>query len=302
MTRIDIRLVGVAFAIVALASGPGVVGTSRAATGVLRVSISGALAAPIGASADGQLTLRLGVGLPVFLVSDGGAVIAGSIATATFAQWSDTMPTTDFGSASTLIVFRLTGGFMVVAAGVATPGGFATTFSATAPAQTLSGTWTMAAGPSPSDAVVTFTYDTNPDIRFSGLARFVAGGALTSVVTKPIPGVASVDVLRDVPVLEVAGDAKGGPVGNLASHSAYNVAGHPSELVDLRVIELSDGRPFLLYGCAFPSPTQGIACLVGATDPAAHLSGQISQLAGMFSSIVGVTPADLVLNLTGALP
>lgn len=68
-----------------LATLLGVAGTSHAVTGVIRVLISGALGAPVGTMPDGKVTLRLGVGLPVFLVSDAGAVIAGSIATATFA-------------------------------------------------------------------------------------------------------------------------------------------------------------------------------------------------------------------------
>ena len=288
-----------------LAGVLGIARASLAATGVVRVLIAGALAAPMGTSADGQITLRVGVGRPVFLVN-GNTVTPGSVGTATFAQWTDTMPTTGFGSTSNLMVFRLGGGFTIMAGGAATPSGFVTTFSATAPAQTLSGTWSLASGltvngGSGADAVVTLTYDTNPIITLSGSVSFVADGAVASLTTKPIPAFANVDVLRNISVFQVVNNAKGAQVGTLASHSAYGIAGGGSEFLELKTIDFGSGV-YLQYGCAFPTAVSGIACLVGATGSAAHLSGTVFQLAGMFSSITGVHIPDLVLNLTGALP
>ena len=288
-----------------LAGVLGIARASLAATGVVRVLIAGALAAPMGTSADGQITLRVGVGLPVFLVN-GNTVTPGSVGTATFAQWTDTMPTTGFGSTSNLMVFRLGAGFTIMAGGAATPSGFVTTFSATTPAQTLSGAWTMASGLTVNggggaDALVTFAFDTNPTITLSGSVSFVAGGAVASLTTKPIPAFANVDVLRDILVSSVVNNAKGPQSGILASHSAYGIAGGGSEYLELKTIDFGGGL-YLIYGCAFPNATSGIACLVGATGSAAHLSGTIFQLAGMFSSITGVIPADLVLRLTGRLP
>ena len=283
----------------------GVVGPSHAETGIVRIVIPGALAAPTGTSADGQVTLRIGVGLPVFEVNASGAVLRGPIATATFAQWSDTVLTPNFGPPSTLMVFRLPDGSMVIAAGALTSNGFMdTTFSATAPYETLSGAWDITTGATPADARVTFTYDTNPHIKSTGLARFVAGGALTSVVTKPIPAVASVDALRNVPVFDVANNAKAAALGELAGHSAYNIAGHAAEFVELRTIHLLNANLFLLYGCAFPNPSSGIACLVGGTGFATHISGPLGQIAGTFrkGTISGVTDADLVLEMNVSLP
>ena len=293
-------------AVVVLACVVGATGTARADTGVVRAMIAGALSSPIGTSGDGQVTLRIGIGLPVSLVV-GGVVVSGPIGTATFAQWTDTLPTTGFGSSSTLMVFHLGGSFMVVAGGVATPGGFVTTFSATSPAQTFSGTWTMTtgsgvAGAGANDAVVTFAFDTNPSITISGTVPFVAGGAVTALTPKSIPALGNVDVLRNIPVFQVVSNAKGAQVGMLMSHSAYGIVGHIGlDFLELKAIDFGGGL-YLLYGCAFPDAVSSIGCLVGATGAAAHLSGSVFQLAGMFASITGVIPADLVLNLTGALP
>lgn len=299
------RRLGIVCAVLALASVLGIAVTAHAATGVLRVMISGALAAPSGTSGDGQVTLRLGAGLPVFLVSDGGAVIAGSIATATFAQWSDTVPTPGFGPAKTLMVFRLPGGVMVVAGAISTPGGPVTTFSATSPVETISGTWTMTSGMSPSDAVVTFSFDTNPSNTISGVVRFVADGYLPAVVHKTIPGMASVDVQRNIPVRGVADNTVGPPVGTLVSYSAYQVPGHPSEFVALTAVNL--GGVYVVYACAFPQLPGGIACPIGGAGPAAHLSGNVSEVAGQFftsppNAIAGVDTNDLVITLVGSLP
>ena len=291
--------------VIALVLGAlGIAGLSHADTGTFRILIPGAFAAPTGTSGDGQVTLRIGVGLPVFEVSATGAVGGGSIATATFAQWSDTVLTPDLGLQSTLMVFRLPDGFMAIAAGAATPNGLATSFSATAPYQALTGAWDIATGPTPSDALVTFTYDTNSHIKQSALVRFVAGGALTSVVTKPIPALASVDALRNVAVFDVANNAKAASLGNLAGHTASNIAGHASEFVALRAIRLISANLYVLYGCAFPNPTSGIACLVGGTGFATHLSGQASEIAGTLrkATIAGVVDADLVLEINASLP
>src|SRR5712691_2546138 len=295
----------VAVVVVALVAGVlGVAGPSHADTGIFRIVISGALAAPSGTSADGQVTLRIGVGLPVFQVNAAGAPVGGSIATATFAQWTDTVLTPDIGAQSTLMVFRLPDGLMVTAAGVATPNGLATSFSATAPFQALTGAWDITTGPTPSDALVTFAFDTNTHIKQNGLLRFVAVGGLSGLVTKSIPAVASVDAVRNIPVFDVQNNAKGVSVGNLAGHSAYNITGHASEFVDLRVIRMVQANLYLLYGCAFPTPTTGLACLVGGTGFATHLSGRVSQIAGALrkATISGVTDADLVLELDAQFP
>ena len=291
-----------------LAGVLGIARASLAATGEVRVLIAGALAAPMGTSGDGQITLRGGVGLSVFLVS-GNAVMPGSVGTATFAQWTDTTPTSGFGSQSNLMVFRLGGGLMIVAAGMATPGGFVTTFSATAPAQTLSGTWTLASGitvlgGSGDDALLTFTYDTNPGSTSSNFVRAVADGLLAAVSTKPIPSVASVQVVRNIPVLAVANGAVGPQVGTLARYS-ITVGQSISDFIELAGINV--GGVYVLYTCAFPQASGGIACPVGATAPIAHLSGNVNQTAGQFfmmpgQTIAGVDNADLVLTVFPSLP
>ena len=305
MAAMSKRLVGSIVAIVLLAGLLPLVSTSQADTGVVRAMIAGALASPIGTSGDGQITLRIGVSLPVSLVSD-GAVVPGTIGTATFAQWSDTMPSAGFGPSSTLMVFRLGGGLTLVAGGIATPSGLVTTFSATVPLDTLSGTWTLAGGTGVTgagadDAVVTFTFDTNPHITVSGVVSFVASGVLSSGVNKSIPGVASVGVVRNVPVFEVVGNAKGAHVGTVTTYSASNIVGHASETVNLNAIDFGGGV-FVLSGCVFPDSLT--ACLVGATGPAAHLSGRVASFPGESSIgvIAGVTVSDVILRLTGSLP
>ena len=295
----------VAVLVVALVAGVlGVAAPSHADTGIIRILIPGAFASPSGTSADGQVALRIGVGLPVFQVNTAGAPVGGSIATATFAQWTDTVLTPDIGAQSTLMVFRLPDGLMVTAAGVATPNGLATTFSATAPFQALTGAWDVTTGPTPSDALVTFAYDTNTHIKETGLLRFVAVGGLSGLVTKSIPALASVDAVRNVPVFDVQNNAKGTSVGNLAGHSAYNITGHASEFVDLRVIRMVQANLYLLYGCASLTPTTVTTCLVGGTGFATHLSGRVSQIAGALrkNTISGVTDADLVLDLDAQFP
>jgi hypothetical protein len=302
------RLAGASVALVVLVATLGFAPPSLADTGVIRVMIAGAFNSPAGTSGDAQIILRIGVGLPVFLVS-GTTVVPGSLGTATFAQWNDTLPSPGFGPSSHLMVFRLGGSFMVVAGGVATPGGFVTTFSATPPAQTLSGTWTMTTGAgltgaTANDAVVTFAYDTNPSIAISGSVTFVAGGAVTALTTKSIPALGNVDVLRNIPVFQVVGNAKDGQVATLMSHSAYGIVGHTDlDFLELKAINVGGGL-YLLYGCAFPDPASSIACLVGGTGSVAHLSGTVSQLAGTLAktTIAGVEDADLALILTGALP
>lgn len=292
-------------AVIALVAGVlGVAGPVRADTGVIRITIIGALAAPTGTSGDGQVTLRLGVGLPVFQVNASGAVFGGPIATATFAQWSDTVLTPQFDPQSTLMVFRLPDGLMVIATGVATPNGLAATFSATAPYQALTGGWDLVPGPTAADALVTFTYDTNLHIKESSLVRFVAGGVFASLVTKVIPSLASVDALRNIPVFDVANNAKGGSLGDLVSHSAYNIAGQASESVQLRAIHLRAANLYLLYGCASATPGAGVTCLVGGTGFATHLSGLVGEVVGTVAktTISGVVDADLVVEVHAQAP
>jgi hypothetical protein len=295
----------VTLAVLALVVGVlGVAGLSHAETGIVRIVIPGALSAPTGTSADGQVTLRIGVGLSVFEVNAAGMVIGGPIATVTFAQWSDTVLTPDIGPQSTLMVFRLPDGLMVIAAGVGTPNGVATTFSATAPYQALTGQWEMTTGSTPAEALVTFAYDTNSHIKQKAFLQFVAGDALTSVATKTIPGVASVNALRNVPFFEVVNHAKGASLGVLAGHSAHDIAGHASEVIELRTIRLRNANLYLLYGCAAPNPTSGVGCLVGGTGFSTHLSGPVGQIPGATAkaAISGVADSDLVVEMQAENP
>lgn len=294
---------------VVLGSLLGSPGSSQAATGVVRVVIVGALSAPTGVSGDGQITLRVGANRPVSLV-DAGAIVPGPIGTATVARWTDTVPTPGFGATTDLMVFRFGSSFMVVAGGITTPGEAVTTFSANESFETLSGTWTMTsgagsgvAGATASDAVVTFTFDTNPTNTISGLARFVADGLLPAVANKSIPGVASVSVVRNIPVRDIVNNAVVAPqTGTLTSYSVSSVTGAPSEFAALTAINF--GGVYVLYACAFPQLPGGIACLIGGAGPVARLSGEISETAGQFLSatIAGVDNADLVLTLIGSLP
>lgn len=293
------------FVVVAVVAGVlGIAGPSDAETGIFRILIPGAFTALSGTSPDGQVTLQIGVGLPVLPVNASGAV-GGSIATVTFARWSDTVVSPNFGPLSTLMVFRQPSGFMAIAAGVATSTqGLVSSFSATAPFHALSGAWDITTGTNPADALVRFTYDTNPHIKETASLNFVAGNALTAVLTKSIPGVASVDVLRNNPLFGVVGTAKGGPVGTLIGYTASNIAGHASELVHLRAIHLPNANLHLLFGCAAPNASAGLTCLLGGTGFATHLSGDVIQIPGTVAkaTISGVVDADLVLDLEAALP
>lgn len=292
-----------AVALVALVLG--VAGPSHAVTGTFRILIPSAFTAPTGTSADGQVTLQIGVGLPVFEVNAAGAAVGGSIATVTFARWSDTVVSPNFGPLSTLMAFRLSDGLMVMATGVATlTQGLVSAFSATAPFHALSGNWHITTGTNPADALVTFTYNIPDHIKESASLSFVAGNALTAVVTKSIPGVASVDVLRNNPLFGVVSDAKGGPVGTVIGYTASNITDHLSELVQLRAIHLPNANLHLLFGCAAPNPSAGITCLLGGTGFATNLSGDVIQIPGSVAkaTISGVVDADLVFDLEAVLP
>jgi hypothetical protein len=294
------------FVVVALvASLFGFAGPSHAATGSIRILIPGAFTAPSGTSGDGQVTLQIGVGLPVFQVNAAGAAVGGSIATVTFARWSDTVVSPNFGPQSTLMVFRLPDGLMVIATGVATSTqGLVSSFSATAPFHALTGAWDITTGTLPADALVTFTYDTNPHIKETASLNFVAGSALTAVATKSIPAIATVEALRNNPLFGVVGTARGGPVGSLIGYTASNITGHASELVQLRAIFLPTSNLHLLFGCAAPNPSAGITCLLGGTGFATHLSGDVIQIPGSVAkaTISGVVDADLVFDIEAALP
>lgn len=259
---VGLRLLRVVVVVaVVLGSLLGGVGSSQAAIGVVRVVIAGALSSPTGASGDGQITLRVGTNRPVSLV-ESGAIVPGPIGTATLVRWTDTTPSAGFGAPADLMVFRFGGGFMVVAGGIATPGGPVTTFSATDPVETLSGTWTMTggagsgvAGATASDAVVTFTSDTNPTNTISGLARFVADGLLPAVANKSIPGVASVSVVRNIPVRDIVNNAVVAPqTGMLTSYSVFSVTGAPSEFAALTAINF--GGVYVLYSLCVPSASR----------------------------------------------
>jgi hypothetical protein len=240
----------------------------------------------------------------VFQVNAAGAPVGGSIATVTFTRWIDTVLTPDVGSQSFLMVFRLPDGLMVIAGGVQTPDGLVTSFSATPPFSSLTGNWDINVGQTANDALVTFTYDTNPHIKETGLLRFVAVNGLSSIQTKSIPAVGSVDAVRNVPVFDVtANNAKGVSIGNLAGHTASNIAGHVGEFVELKVLRLIQANLYLLYGCAAPAGS-GVTCLVGGTGFATHLSGQIAEIPGSLRKdvIAGVTDADLVIEFNAQLP
>ena len=292
-------------AVIAIVFGVlGVFGAAQAEDGTFRILIQGAFAAPSGTSADNQVSLQIGVGLPVFNVNAAGAPVGGSIATATFAEWSDTVPTSSFFAVSFLMVFRQPSGFMAIAAAAATPNGFATTFSATAPYEHLNGTWDIVAGTNPADALVTVNFDTNPHIKHNEFIRLVAGNALGSVATKAIAGVANVDSLRSVPTFAVINNVKDIQVGTLKGHNASGIVGHASEFVELRAMFLNLANLYALYGCAAPTATSGVVCLIGGNGFATHLSGSVAQVAGNLrkATISGVVDADLVLEVDASLP
>lgn len=282
-------------------------GASAANTGVLQIVVSGALALPLGFSTDGEIGLGLGLNLPVSLVSN-GQVVPGTIGTATVAIWSDTKPTAGFGSPAVLVTFRVGGNILVVAGGIVTPSGFITTFSATNPVASLSGTWTATSaatagiqGAGPGDALVTFTFDTNDHNSIFGDVKFVAQNLLGSILPKPIPGRATVNVIRDVPVLAVVGNAVDGRLGTLTSYSVANPVGAPSEFVSLTAINFNG--VVLLYGCGFPTLPGGIECRAGGGPPVTHLSGRVTETAAAsVSDISGLGSLDLLLDLNGSLP
>jgi hypothetical protein len=301
-TRITLAIVGA----VVLGSVLGSVGTSRAVKSSfgIRVVIGGGSNLPMATTADGRINLRAGRELPVFLVTD-GAVVPGSIGTATVSQWTDSAPSSGFGGVADLMVIRLGGGFMLIAAGIATAGGPVTTLSATAPVETLSGTWTMTggtgsgvSGAAAGDLVVTLFPEFNTSNTLAGVVTFVAGGAVEAgQSSQPVPGLGSVQVFHNIPVLDVVNGAVGPRIGTL---TGYTVNQGP-EFDGLTAIDF--GGVFALYGCAFPESNSGIACLVGGTGPIAGLSGEVSQIAGQFrKDIVGVTDPDLVLRFTVSLP
>jgi hypothetical protein len=304
MNRVQVLL-----AVLVLATVVGCADPSLADTGVVRVAISGALASPQGTTGDGQITLRAGVGLPVFLISDGGAVIAGSVATATFVQVTDTTPTTGFGPHADVILLRLAGGFLLTASRIDTPGGVVSAFSATQPGGTLSGTWTLTSGAgitgaTSDDAVVTFTFETNPGSTVAAIVRFAAIGVFPQTV-KPVSGVASLTASRNVPVLDLvatspglAGDIVGGRVGTRTAYFVFNIAADPYEYVQLSVIDF--GGVYLLSPCAYTSVGGAYDCLAGATDPVARLSGTMDETGGEF--VPSLTPNDQRLTLTASLP
>ena len=283
----------------------GVFGAAQAEDGTFRVLIQGAFASPIGTSGDSQVSLQIGVGLPVFNVNATGAPVGGPIATATFAEWWDTVPTSNFLSHSFLMIFRLSGGFMAIAAGATTPNGLASTFSATAPYEHLTGGFDIvAAGTNGADALITFNYDTNPHIKHEELVRLVAGNALGSVATKAITGVATVDSLRSVPVFVVANNAKDIQIGILKGHNASGIVGHGSEFVEMRAIYLNFANLYVAYGCAAPTAASGVVCLIGGNGFVTHLSGTVAQVPGNLrkATISGVVDSDLVLEVAASLP
>jgi hypothetical protein len=272
----------------------GISGPSHAASGELRVVVSGALGLPLGASADGKIMLRFGVNLPVSVVSEGAS--STRVGLATFAQWCDAAPSVGFGHSATVMAFRLGGDVLVTvtaagiaaASGIGGPEALKTTFSAMAPAATLSGTWTISdassagvANAGPSDAVVTFHYDTNPANTIPIDAFFWARNPWATRVTTSIPGRAEVTVTRNVPV-EGPGDVA---MGTLTKYDAFDLA---SELVELTAIDF--GNVFVLYSC-LPS----LPCLMGGTGSVAHLSGRASE-------IIPFAPPDIVLRFHGSLP
>jgi hypothetical protein len=301
------RLVGTGLAIVLLGIVLGITGTSQASTGVVQVVIAGALASPTASTSDSEITLQLGVGLPVSLVSS-GAVVPGSAGTATFALWSDSTPSAGLGPVTRLMVFRLGGGVMIVAGGITTPGGLVTTFSATQPFETLSGTWTVTggagsgvAGAGASDAVVTFTFDTNPSNTVNGFVPFVAGGWISSLLAKPVSGLATLQVARNVPVFAIIDNVVGPKAGTLTTYTVIDVIGPVSESAELSAIDF--GGVFVLYACAAPDSSTDLACPIGGSGSASHLSGRISRSAGQFvTDITGVNDSDLVITIIGSLP
>ena len=288
------------------------VGTLLAGAGApeaasVQLVIAGALSAPSGTSQDGQITLRAGVGLSVLLVN-GGAVVPGSVGTATAVRWSDTTPTSGFTSPADLIVLHF-GSLMVVAAGINTPGGPVTTFSATPPFDGLSGTWTLAAGPGSGvsgagagDAVLTFNFEVSPVNPQQ--AQLMLYYTLLTSLSKPVQGVGTAGVNRNVPVYLIASDQVGPPIGTMTYYDVSSIPGHAgTDFAGITAINV--GGFYVLYACAFPDAVTGIACLVGGNGPVARLSGHADVLAGQFVTPghpYGVTIYDQLVTLTVSLP
>ena len=291
----------------------GLVGTSAAFTGELQIIVSGALGIPLAATNDAEITLAIGAGLPVSMVSGGVSTWPATVGQATIAQWVDASPSPSFGQLASLMVFRLGGGFTVMAGGiqVKVPGPFGvlprfeSTFSATSPVETLSGSWSMEAATvagvgnaGPFDAVVKFEFDTNPANTIHGTVDFVARNLATSVVNKTIPGLATVGVAQNVPVLGLSGSTIGPQMGTLTSYSAFNLAGPVADSVELTAIDF--GGPVLIYGCT-PGGGGPEVCLAGGSALISNLSGNITKLSRL-AGIPGLTDADVVLRLNGSLP
>lgn len=290
MNARSMTLVGRFVALVALGGVFGMAGSSCADTGTVRAMIGGALASPTGTSADGQLTVRMGVTRPVSLVTDGG-VVAGSIGTATFAQWTNSStsagPTTHH-----LMVFHLGGGWMIVAAGTTTPAGVLTTFSSTAPFERLSGSWALTSGvgvtgAGADDALVTFAFDTNPGPPVLS-SRLLTGdlGVYVEAVEPPV-ALDTLGVSGGTHRLNL--DENGRRVGTLTSYTAaHELAGGTFEPVELGAVDFEDGV-VMLFGCARPEGTASLVCLVGGASTAAagssisHLSGRVHQSTAVYT-------------------
>lgn len=183
------------------------------------------------------------------------------------------------------MAFRLPGGAVVTAAGVATPGGLVTTFTSTPPAATLSGTWTISDASSagvggPADAVVTIHYDTNTANATTVDGFFWERGPWGTRVDAAIPGLGEVAVTRNVRV----DDPFEGPVGILTKYAASRA----SEIVELTAIDF--GGVFVLFSCL-----PNLACQLSGTGPLAHLSGNAIET-------VPFVPPDMALTMFGSLP
>jgi hypothetical protein len=283
----------------------------HADTGTLQLLIAGALNSPSGLTQDNELTLRAGPDLPVFLVS-GGAILAGPIATAAFVQWTDTKPPAGFGPDIKLVVFRFEGGLTLLAASIATPGGPVTTFSGSAPVETLTGTWTMTTGAgitgaTANDAVLSLNFDTNPSntiqVALTLVAKDMFPQAYRSVPA--IPGGGAVLATRNAPLhatVAAAGDGTvtvsalpsvGPQIGVLSSYGAF-FDQHPqvdsSQYTEVTALHVGD--VYLLYACANIDYTDFPPCRVGATTPLGHLSGTATNQG--YSGVQGATQYDLV--------
>ena len=102
----------------------------------------------------------------------------------------------------------------------------------------------------------------------------------------------------------VANNAKDIQVGTLKGHNASGIAGQASEFVELRAIHLNFANLYVLYGCAAPTATSGVVCLIGGNGFATNLSGPVAQIAGNLrkATISGVVDSDLVLEVDASIP